>query len=232
MKKIYTFAVVLAVALALPTLAGAAKKGPSVPDKSYTNSEFKFRLNYPGTWNYEESEKQKVELGTGYGINIPVGDMPGVPKICNVKFAENLKGEDDPNINLVVMSWKESKTEKSKKDDKKSEKGKKGKDDCVIVEQKSATWAGQKAMVVTTRCPESKKIKIGDRKKKSTVWRYTTAVNMKRGRDVYNLVGRMLCTTSGDGLCDDLKDKGKATEFDAKLKPVRDKMVATTKLVK
>jgi len=224
---------VLVIALTVPALAGAAKKAPSTPDKTYTNSDFKFRLNYPGAWNYEESEKQKVELGTGYGINIPVGDMPGVPKMCNVKFAENLKEGDDPNINLVVMSWKEPKGEKSKKEDKKSEKGKKEKkEECVIVEQRSVTWAGQKAMLMTTRCPETKKVKIGNKKQKATVWRYTTAVNMKRGQDVYNMMGQMLCTTSGERLCDDLKDKGKTAEFDTKLKPARDKIVATTKFIK
>lgn len=226
MKKIYLAALV--VVLALPAVAGAAKKGSS--DKTYTNAEYKFRLNYPGTWNYEESQKGKAEVG--YGINIPVGNMPGIPKMCSVKFAENFKEDDDPNINLVVMSWKESKGEKSKKEEKKSDKGKKERQDCVIIEQRSVTWAGQRAMLVTTRCPETKKVTVAGKKKKATVWRYTTAVNMKRAHDMYNMVGQMLCTTSGNQLCDDMPDKGKAAEFDKKLRPARDKIVATTKFIK
>lgn len=233
MKKGYFIVALMVVALAVPSFASAAKKTPSSPDKTYTNSDFKFRLNYPGAWNYEESEKAKAEVSTGYGIKIPVGDMPGVPKMCSVKFAENLKEGDDPNINLMVMSWKESKGEKSKKGkEEKKEKGKKEKGECVIVEQRSVTWAGQKAMLMTTRCPETKKVAIDGKKKKSTVWRYTTAVNMKRALEMYNMVGQMLCTTSGDRLCDDLPDKGKAAEFDKKLRPARDKMVATTKFIK
>ncbi len=231
MKKAYFVAAILVLALAAPSLSLAAKKAPSTPDKTYSNGDYKFRLNYPGAWNYEESEKPKIEAG--YGINIPMGKMGNM---CNVKFAENLKDGDLPNINLMVMPIMESKGGKSKKDEKKeekrAEKAKKEKQDCVVVEQKSVNWAGQKAMLVTTRCPETKKVAIDGKKKKATVWRYMTAVNMKRSQDMYNLVGQMLCTTSGEKLCDDMPDKGKAAEFDKTIKPARDKMIATTKFTK
>ena len=234
MKKFSFVAAVLAVALALSTGALAGKKGPSSPDKTYTNADYRFRLSYPGAWNYEESEKMSGEVDAGYGMKINVGKMSGMPRMCNVKFAENPKSKDDedPFLNLVVMTWQDTKGEKSKKGDKKEEKAKKGKEECVIVEQKSVTWAGQKAMVMTTRCPETKKVKIGDKKQKATVWRYLTAVNMKRGQDMYNLVGEMLCTVSGQKLCDEFNDKGKSAEFDPKLRSARDKMVATTKFTK
>lgn len=234
MKKML-LVIVLAVVLAVPAMTFAAKKGPSTPDKTYTNSDYRFRLNYPGAWNYEESEKVSGEVDAGYGMKINVGKMAGMPKMCNVKFAEDpkSKNDDDPFLNLVVMTWQDTKGERSKKGDKKEGKAKKEKkEECVIVEQRSVTWAGQKAMVMTTRCPETKKVKIGDKKQKATVWRYMTAVNMKRGQDMYNLVGEMLCTVSGDKLCDDMNDKGKAAEFDPKLRSARDKMIATTKFTK
>lgn len=218
----------LVLAVVLPAVSSAAKKG--TPDKTYTNSEYKFRLNYPGTWNSEESEKAKVDVG--YGVEVPMGKM--MPKMCSVRFSEDLKSKDDeiPNLNLMVMTYEPKSEKASKKEAKKEEKAKKEKQDCVIVEQRSITWAGQKAMLTTTRCPETKKVKIGDKKQKATVWRYVTAVNMKRGQDMYNLVGEFLCTKSGEKLCDEFNDKGKAAEFDTKLKPARDKIVATTKFVK
>jgi len=233
MKRFYVVAL-LVVALAMPALVSAGKKAAGVPDKTYNNSDFRFRINYPGEWNYREAEKP----GAGEGkINLPMGGSISIPKICNVKFGLNpeaKKDDENPNINLNVMSFTmtESKGKSQKKE--KKEKSDKEKPECVTLEQKSVTWGGQKAMLMTMRCPETKKVRIGGKNKKATVWRYTTTVTMKKAgtQDMYSMVGEMLCTTSGEYLCDDMADKGKAAEYDKKLKPARDKMVATLKFTK
>lgn len=235
MKRVRIVVALLVLALALPVMVSAAKKASGTPDKTYSNSDFRFRINYPGEWNYKEMEKPEM---SGEKVNLPMGGSISIPKICNVSFAEkpeiNKKDQDDPNIMLNVMSvsMTEGKGKSGKKE--KGEKSEKEKSECVTLEQKSVTWGGQKAMLMTVRCPESKKITVGGKKKKATAWRYTTTVTMKRGgtQEMYNMIGEMLCATSGDQLCDDMPDKGKAAEFDTKLKPARDKMVATLKFGK
>ena len=236
MNKSSLLVAVIVAALAVPTFVNAAKKPAGAPDKTYSNGDFKFRINYPGQWDYKELEKPQMGEGK---VNLPMGGSISIPKICNVNFAQNpdvgKKKSDDPNITLNVMTFTTSGV-KGKKGERgeKGEKGEKGKSECVELEQKSVTWGGQKAMLITERCPETKKVSIGGKNKKATVWRYTTTVAMKHAgtQDIYSLLGEMLCSTSSDQLCDDMPDKGKAAEFDTKLKPVRDKMVSTLKFTK
>ncbi len=233
MKKIFSSALII---FGLVSFLNA-HAGKSIDDKVYRNNDFNFSLRFPGEWNYDEAEKPKVKADVGFGISVDVGDAAGFGKMCNVNFAENPKvgkDSDEPNIDLIVMEYKPIMVrEKSTKSESVKEKKSASKPECVIVENKSVIWGGQRAQLITQRCPEIKKVKIGKKKEKITAWRWITAVSMKRAKtnEVYNLKGEMLCTFAGDKLCDEVPDKGKA-EFSRLLKPARDKMVATTQFIK
>lgn len=224
------------VSIAVLAVVFAAWAGKSAPDKIYTNSDFHFSLKFPSAWNYDEAEKPKVKADTGFGFSIDVGEVGGFGKMCSVNFAENPKVDkdsDDPNIDLMVMEIKPRSADTGKKEKKSRMKEESAKSECVTVENRGVTWGGQRAQLLTQRCPETKKVKIGKKKQKITAWRWTTVVTMKRGKkpEMYNLKGEMLCTLVNDKLCDEMPDKGKA-EFNKQLKPARDKMLATTRFGK
>lgn len=238
MKKITS---AFLVSIAVVALAFAASAGKRAPDKTYTNYDFNFSLKYPYNWNYDEAEKPKVKADTGFGFSIDVGEVSGFGKLCSVNFAENPrvnKDSDEPNIDLMVMEFKpesskEGTSRSSKKRRSKMKGDRSGREDCITVENRAVRWGGQKARLVTQRCPETKKVKIGKKKQKITAWRWTTTVTMKKARtnDMYNMKGEMLCTLVDDRLCDEMPDKGRA-EFNKLLKPARDKMLATTRFKK
>lgn len=237
MKKIIS---VFLVSVAVFALVFAASAGKSTPDKTYTNYDFNFSLKFPYNWNYDEAEKPKVKADTGFGFSIDVGEVSGFGKMCSVNFAENPKvnkDSDDPNIDLMVMQFKPESAREGKSAGKKEKKSgmkeKSARDECVIVENRGVTWGGQRAQLVTQRCPETKKVKIGKKKQKITAWRWTTAVTMKKIKtnEIYNMKGEMLCALVQDKLCDEMPDKGRA-EFNKLLKPARDKMLATTRFRK
>jgi hypothetical protein len=221
------------VSIAVLGAAFAVWAGKSTPDKTYTNHDFHFSLKFPSAWNYDEAEKPKIEADTGFGFSVPIGEMGGFGKMCNVNFAENPKAgkdSDEPNIDLMVMEVKPQSAETGKKERKSKMKEERARSECVIVENRGVTWGGQRAQLMTQRCPETKKVKIGKKKEKITAWRWTTVVTMKRVKtqEMYNLKGEMLCTIVNERPCDEMPDKGRA-EFNKMLKPARDKMIATTR---
>jgi hypothetical protein len=83
-----------------------------------------------------------------------------------------------------------------------------GKSSCQTVEDKSIRWGDGNAKVYTTHCPQGKQ------------WVTTTMVTMKRGGAQYMLMGTLPSETKS------------LDTFNSKLKPGRDQIIASTKLIK
>lgn len=82
-----------------------------------------------------------------------------------------------------------------------------GKSKCQTVEDKSISWGGGNAKVYTTHCPQGKE------------WVTNTMVTMKKGGAQYILMGSLPSKTKS------------LDDFNTKLKPGRDTVISSTKLI-
>lgn len=217
MNRVIVCLIATLVCIAITSPARAAAN-------TFTNSDFKFSMEYPDGWNMKEEtpDAESQSAATALGMSMP--------KMVSACFAEKKctpgKKSKTPQLNLMIVDLKSAakagqrfkgipkpgERNNAFSDTEKEERS----PSCDLIEKGRRKWAGFKAPFTTVRCPEKKR------------WRYTTRITMKRKRSGMNNLYTLECSMRSKS-----KDKADSlTEYNLELKPTCEASIASSKMTK